>query len=259
MENYHVVWADDFNGENGVLPNTSNWEYQISTPDTNSNQEVQYYQKSTKNAFLSGAGTAWIAPVHESDGRWTSARLRSWKNWKSEPGKKMVIQAEIRFGQSPTEKQKGIWPAFWTLGQACRSPGNWPACGEFDIMELADGRSTTVANVHYGRNGRISKGSSPFPFDRTQYHTYAVKIDREPAAWQEQKIQFYLDGTMYHQVTGAQVGNLEDWTILAHTPIYITLNVAVGGGGYAGPTDGNTGSGPGVGYELRYVAVYGRN
>ena len=69
-----------------------------------------------------------------------------------------------------------------------------------------------------------------------------MKIDREPAAWQEQKIQFYLDGTMYHQVTGAQVGNLEDWTILAHTPIYITLNVAVGGGGYAGPTDGNTGT-----------------
>lgn len=30
---------------------------------------------------------------------------------------------------------QGIWPAFWMMGQT----GNWPACGEIDIMEMIGG------------------------------------------------------------------------------------------------------------------------
>ena len=39
----------------------------------------------------------------------------------------------------------GLWPAFWTLGVA----GEWPACGEIDIMEHVNTNNEILGTIHW--------------------------------------------------------------------------------------------------------------
>ena len=49
-----------------------------------------------------------------------------------------------------------------------------------------------------------------------------------------------MNGVEFHRITGAQVGVYEYWVALARSPIYIVLNVAVGG---TYPKDPNSSTG----------------
>lgn len=62
MENYHIVFADDFSGANGDRISFDTWEYITRGPDQNSNNEKQYYGTSSTTSHLSGGGTALIRP-----------------------------------------------------------------------------------------------------------------------------------------------------------------------------------------------------
>jgi len=66
-------------------------------------------------------GLIALGVVKQSDGTWWSARLHSKGSWTCANGKRMVIQASIKLGQAPASQQKGIWPAFWVLGDS----GKW--------------------------------------------------------------------------------------------------------------------------------------
>ncbi|KAG4035316.1 hypothetical protein MFRU_001g00870 [Monilinia fructicola] len=254
MANYKLIWSDDFVGAAGSKVNKSLWNYE--TPAKNSNNEKQHYRESAANGGLSGNGTLLITPLKGSDGTWTSARLASWKSFTCEKNHKMIIQAEIKLGNNPAANQQGIWPAFWALGASLNSGGSWPHCGEWDILELTNGSDTNLATIHYGKdraNHKSNGGSTKF--DRSQFHTFAIKVDRTADTWEAQTIRWYLDGANYFTVTGKDIGTYEDWVILARSPFYILLNVAVGGDFPKDP-DVNTLPGHGSGMEVRYVGVY---
>jgi beta-glucanase (GH16 family) len=211
------VWSDEFNG---TSLDTSNWSYETGGGGWG-NHELQNYTSRPENVRVSG-GTLIIEARAESYGgnAYTSARLRSMHKrfWKY--GK---IEARI---QVPSAK--GIWPAFWMLGENFDSVG-WPRCGEIDIMEHPSGGNLNYASMHWDLNGhqyytgQISCGA----VCGAAYHTYGLE-------WTPTELRWYFDGVNFH--TGnITINDTEEF----HNPFFILLNVAVGGD-WPGPPDGTT-------------------
>jgi hypothetical protein len=92
-----------------------------------------------------------------------------------------------------------------------------------------------------------------------EYHTWAVLIDRKNSGgnWEDEKIQFLLDGDVYYEISGRDMDNEENWASVAHQAVFPIVQVAVGTnwGGGSQPND-DTATGPDVGLALKYVAVY---
>jgi beta-glucanase (GH16 family) len=107
---------------------------------------------------------------------------------------------------------RGLWPAFWLLP----SDGSWPP--EIDGMEMLGGDTTSYYVSTHALSGRkrvdeITKISSA---DLSAgFHVFGV-------AWQADHIRFYLDHKLVHE--SATPGDM-------HKPMYMLLNLAVGGAG----------------------------
>jgi len=67
---YKLLWADDFNGKKGSLPNPKVWIPELG--GLNSNGELEYYTKDPKNLALDGAGHLLITANRIADRSLTS-------------------------------------------------------------------------------------------------------------------------------------------------------------------------------------------
>jgi beta-glucanase (GH16 family) len=147
-----------------------------------------------------------------------------------------VFEAVIRFGDNAQSNKQGIWPAFWLLGDSIRHGVPWPQCGEIDIMETVNGAPTAYGTVHCGVsqggpcNEPIGRGGTVGLPDNG-WHTWTLQIDLEAGRgnWQNEVIRWMKDGGVYHTLTGAQIGDQGIWNALTHSPLFMILNVAVGG------------------------------
>lgn len=114
----------------------------------------------------------------------------------------------------------GLWPAFWALGN-----GDWPGCGEIDMMETV-GDSSWISNALHGPN---YFGNTPLayryflPKHETvdQWHIYSVD-------WTPDKLVFKTDGIVTYTVTKAMVEKYGKWAF--DNSKFIILNFALGGG-----------------------------
>jgi beta-glucanase (GH16 family) len=121
----------------------------------------------------------------------------------------------------------GLWPAFWALGK-----GNWPDCGEIDVMETV-GDPTWFSNALHGPN---YFGNTPLAYryhfpqgtDVDQWHVYTVD-------WTPDSLIFKVDGIVTYTVTRAMVEKYGRWAF--DNPKFIILNFALGGG-YPGGVNG---------------------
>lgn len=255
--NYSIVWVDDFNGSAGSLPDESKWNVIQRGPDTG-NQEVQTYTRSSANVSLDGTKLR-ITPQH-ANGQWTSARLEGKTAFHCPAGQKLLLQAELRTGTFPVTQQSGIWPAFWALGNDKRTGGvAWPQCGEWDIFENAHGSGWALPTLHYGSGGtnHQSRGGSRTGFVVEEFNTWALKVNRTAAAWQDETLEWYLNGTKFFTVRGSDIGDGEIWGRVAHKSFFPILNVAVGSNfPEGGQPDEHTTTGLGSGLQVKYVAFY---
>lgn len=228
---YNLQWQDAFIGSSGSLPNTNNWG--AVTKTQNYNGEIQTYTSSSSNLKLSGSGSLQILPQKSSSGAWTSARIESKYVFTPTNGKITRIEASLRLPGSASTKQ-GIWPAFWMLGDSYRHGTVWPACGEIDIMENIDGQTANHGTLHcdVSPGGICNEGTglgSTSSIPDTNFHVYGVHFDRRYTDYKQQSINFFLDNTLYVRITGAQIGSASVWKALCQSPMYMILNVAVGG------------------------------
>ena len=118
------------------------------------------------------------------------------------------------------EAGAGLWPAFWALGN-----GNWPACGEIDVMETV-GDSSWVSNAlhgpgYFGNTPLVYRAFFPAGIDVTQWHVYSVD-------WTPDHIIFKVDEKVTYKVTRAMVERYGHWAF--DNPKFIILNFALGGG-----------------------------
>ncbi|KAL4723795.1 hypothetical protein ACLX1H_009439 [Fusarium chlamydosporum] len=250
-----LIWKDEFDGCQGCTPKTSNWNTAL---NINSNNELQVYSTSNKNIQLSGGDTLQLVPWKDGKGEWTSGRLESTKAWHADKNKALRVEASIRMGTSA--RKQGMWPAFWMLGDALRHGTEWPLCGEIDIFERVNGDMTGFGTVHCGHEGggpcnEPDGLGKPVPIPDNEFHAWSVVIDRRADSWRNEKITWLLDGAPFHSITGSTLNDEGTWATLAHSPMYVLLNVAVGGN-----WPGNPNSATEPGYknmmEVAYVAVY---
>ncbi|KAI1389327.1 glycoside hydrolase family 16 protein [Hypoxylon trugodes] len=252
-----IVWSESFEGSAGSSPNGDVWNVMDAI---NTNNEVQTYTTSNQNVQISGGGTIQFVPRVSQAGLWTSGRIETKGSWTPAPGKVTKIQSSILLGSNSAVNKQGIWPAFWALGDAMRHGTQWPAAGEIDIMEQVNGLNTGFGTVHCGSaiGGPCAeplglKGSTAI--EPSGFHTWGVTIDLTNDDWRAQTISWTMDGNVYNTLTGATINDAPIWSSLAHSPLYILLNVAVGGD-WPGAPNAATLGGYGSMMEVQWVAVY---
>ncbi|TLS21596.1 uncharacterized protein PpBr36_10139 [Pyricularia pennisetigena] len=254
------IWQDNFMGSSGTLPDEGKWN--IIDRDIGVNNELQTYRRSTRNIQLSGGQSLQLVPWRDSSARggWSSGRAESRYVLTPPAGRVTRVEAKLRFGPNSPGNKQGIWPAFWMLGDSMRHGTPWPACGELDIMETVNGiltgHGTTHCDVYPGGACNEPSGiGAPVSLPNQDAHVWRLDIDRRAGRWQDETITWFLDGKQFHQISGNRIGNERVWTSLARSPLYIILNLAVGGD-WPGYPNGNTLEGWGQMMEVFYVAHY---
>ncbi|KAK0386660.1 hypothetical protein NLU13_6495 [Sarocladium strictum] len=250
-----ILFQDTFTGSSGSSPDSKTWNI---ARDVNTNNELQDYTSSNSNIQLSGGQTLQLVPWKTKDGKWTSGRVETKESWTPKNGKKLRVQAGLRMG--PAANKKGMWPAFWMLGDAVRHGTEWPLCGELDIFEQVNGDGIGHGTVHCDLenggacNEPLGRGASTDIPDG-EFHAWSLVVDRTSRDWRSETIEWGRDGNVFHKLSGADIGDEGVWSTLAHSPYYILLNVAVGGT-WPGNPDKSTDDGYGNMMEVQYVVVY---
>ena len=235
-QNWQPVWADEFDSTSLDL---SSWTRETGGNGWGNN-ELEYYTNRDTNAFIED-GYLVIQALKEnfSNRNYTSARLKTQNKRYFKYGK---IEASIKlpYGQ-------GIWPAFWTLGQNISSVG-WPACGEYDIMEMigGSGRENTVyGTAHWDNNGQHASYGGSYTLSSG---TFADGFHKYTMIWTDQSIKWYVDDQLHNTISITPSGLSE-----FHNEFFIILNVAVGGN-WPGYPDATTTFPQRM--EVDYVRVY---
>ena len=210
-------WNDEFDGDS---IDNSKWTYDIGTGASGwGNNEWEYYTDRKENAYVKDGILHIRAQKEDYKGsKYTSARMLTKGKFSFKYG---TVEARIAL---PTGK--GIWPAFWMLGENIDTVG-WPACGEIDIIEAVNSENIVYGTNHwengseyatYGNNtGKYRE--QKYKLDITQFHTYKF-------TWDEKYIRMFVDDFMYHEILIAgNTGDTEEF----HKPFFFLLNVAVAG------------------------------
>ncbi len=230
---YTMIWQETFAGGGGSSPSYTHWN--IINGNLGVNGELERYSDSPSNLQLSGGNTLQIVPWRGSDGSWTSGRIESKYTFTPAPSAKTLAEADIRFGDNGVGNKQGLWPAFWMLGDSMRHGTPWPECGEVDALETVNGRLVGYGTVHCdvspgGACNEPNGISSSVTIPDQGWHTWRVQFDRTSNNWRSETITWYMDGQEYNSVSGARVGDESSWNALCHSPLYLILNLAVGGG-----------------------------
>lgn len=221
---WREVFRDDFDGPAGSAPAPATWNATVNgRPD---NGEQEYYTDRASNLALDGAGNLLIQAHSEhyayaagltSTQPYTSGRLDSRGHLQPTYGR---IEARIQL-----PKGKGLWPAFWLLGQNIDRVG-WPQCGEIDVFELHGSAPSSISgSLHgpgYSGNGALTHDyrldSGTFADD---FHVFALE-------WTAQGMRWLVDERVFHARTKQGLSELgKAWVF--DQPVFIILNLAVGG------------------------------
>ena len=215
--NSQYLWHDEFDG-NAV--DTEKWTFEIGTGASGwGNNEWEYYTDRKENAYVQDGILHIRATKEDYEGsKYTSAR--------------MITKGKFSFTYGTVEARialpvgKGIWPAFWLLGQNIDAV-SWPACGEIDIIETVNSENIVYGTNHwangseyatYGNNTENYRNQK-FELDVTQFHNYKF-------TWDEKYIRMFVDDFMYHEILiENNTGDTEEF----HKPFFFILNVAVAG------------------------------
>src|SRR6187549_217321 len=170
--------------------------------------EVQSYTAASTNLAVSAAGNLLIRPQNNR-GHWTSGRVETTSDhdFACLAGQKLRIEGKIKLGNAPEGAQQGIWPAFWSLGSKYRGNyNNWPAIGEIDILETANGMSKAWHTVHCGTlaGGPCEETTGIYAtsaLTRGEWHTVAIEIDRTSDDWRTETISWFVDDRQTAEVT----------------------------------------------------------
>jgi beta-glucanase (GH16 family) len=153
----------------------------------------------------------------------TSARIRTQDKLLMRYGR---IEARIKV----PDLDRGLWPAFWTLGNSFSTVG-WPDCGEIDIMEMGsyesilDNRTNrqVASTAHWENQG----GHAFFGLSLVVNQDLTDDFHLFTLDWTPSLLTTYLDGQKIWEMD-ITPGSCTDCTEF-HEPHFIILNVAVGG------------------------------
>ena len=249
---YKLVWNDEF--EVAGVADSRYWAYEEGFVR---NEELQWYQ--AENAFCQQGKLIIEARRENRDNPNFQAGSRNWKlNREKIEYTSACITTRNRLSwkygifeiRARIKTQNGLWPAIWFLGQS----GEWPSCGEIDLMEYYQGN--ILANACWGQVERWqprwdTSKHSVASFNQADWDDYFHVWRME---WNAQKIVLSMDGKVLNTINLNQTNNLSDRGPKNpfHQPHYLLLNLAVGGKNGGEPDQTPFPSR----YEIDYVRVY---
>ena len=244
IDGYDLLWNDEFSG--GTLDETK-WNYEPHEPGW-TNEELQEYTTSTDNVFLRDGKLVIKAVKSDKNGRdyYTSGKVTGQNKTDFTYGK-VVVSAKVPEGQ-------GLWPAIWMMPKDESYYGQWPKCGEIDIMEvLGNDVRTAYGTIHFGEphgevQGTYGLTSGSYA---DSFHEYSVE-------WEPGEIRWYIDGELYHSAndwfTAEQGKDEKPYPAPFDQPFFVQMNLAVGGT-WPGNPDASTDFDKAE-FEIDYVRVY---
>ena len=253
-EGYKLVWSDEFSKDGA--PNPENWSFEKGFVRNNEDQWYQQQNAVCKDGMLVITGREELKRnpnfVNGSTGsaarkniEYTSSSLMTKGHHRWTMGR-FVMRAKIPHGE-------GMWPAFWAVGEN----GEWPSCGEIDIMEYYQDK--LLANVANGTTKRWN----------AKWHSNSIKTkDLGGRQWLEQfhvwrmdwdteAIRLYVDDKLLNETKLVDTYNPNSkWGPRQpfHYPHYLIINLALGG-----DKGGDVGNAKlPAAYLIDYVRVYQR-
>ncbi len=214
-DGYNLKFEENFNGKE---LDESVWNYE-EHPAGWVNNELQSYIISERNVYLKN-GNLIIQP-EKFGGIYTSGRINTQGKKDFKYG---IFEARLK-----VPRGKGFLPAFWMMPTDESMYGQWPKCGEIDIMEvLGDKLSTTYGTLHFGEPHTMSQVSYDLEKGNfaDEFHVYSLE-------WLPDEMKFYVDGKYIGNATEWFSKKAGDDEITFPAPydqkFYMILNVAVGG------------------------------
>lgn len=241
---WNLVWEENFDGSELDM---SNWNYEKHEPGW-VNNELQEYTDSKDNIFVRDGKLVLKAVKTQKDGKdyYTSGKVTT-------QNKKMFKYGKFEI-KAKTPKGQGLWPALWMMPNDESLYGQWPRCGEIDIMEvLGHEPEKAYGTIHYGdpheeKQGTYKLENSSFADD---YHVYGLE-------WEPGEMRFYIDGNLYNTVNDwfTKVEGSDEKTFPApfDQPFYLQCNLAVGGN-WPGNPDATTNF-DNAELDVDYIKVY---
>ncbi len=243
-EGYTLLWHDEFDGDS---LNMDNWNMEPREPGW-TNNELQEYTQSTDNIFVRDGKLILKAIKTQKNGKdyYTSGKVNS-QNKRDFMYGKVVARAKAPEGQ-------GLWPAIWMMPTNESYYGQWPKCGEIDIMEVL-GNQTHIAycTVHYGEPHAEQQGLKTLTSGSfaDSFHEYSVE-------WEPGEMRFYIDGTLVLTVndwfTAVAGEDEKPYPAPFNQTFFVQMNLAVGGN-WPGNPDETTDFSKAE-FEIDYVRVY---
>lgn len=221
-----LVWVENFDQKK---LDTDNWMYEVHYPGW-VNSELQSYVVSDDNIYLKD-GKLIIQPLKNGN-TYTSGRINTL-------GKKEFTYGRFE-ARLKVPRGKGFLPAFWMMPADESFYGQWPKCGEIDIMEvLGDNVNKVYGSLHFGEPHTQKQGSAQI-FEGNfadDFHIFAVE-------WEPDEIRFYVDDRCYYKTSEwftkrSGFGEVS-YPAPYDQPFYIILNVAVGGNWPGNPDEFTT-------------------
>jgi beta-glucanase (GH16 family) len=218
---WKLTWSDEFNAADGTSPDPAKWSFDLGGEGWG-NKELESYTSRPTNVQQKGGNLVITALKEDYTGKdgvarpYTSARIKT-KGLFSQAYGRVEARMQLPLG-------KGIWPAFWMLGDDIGTAG-WPKAGEIDIMENIGEAGRVYSTLHgpeySGAHGISAKYDLPAgEVVNTGFHVYAVE-------WSPNNIRFYFDDKLIAERTPADLPAGAKW-VYDH-PFFVILNVAVGG------------------------------
>ena len=244
LDGYKILWSDEFDG---TELNLDNWTREVREVGW-TNNELQEYRDSEENVFVKDGNLVLKAIKTEVDGKpyYTSGKVNS-QNKKDFQYGKVVVKAKVPEGQ-------GLWPAIWMMPQDEQHYGQWPKCGEIDIMEvLGNDTMTSYSTIHYGephaeQQGTLSSQSGSYSSD---FHVYSVE-------WEPGEMRFYTDDVLVLKVndwfTAVEGEDDKPYPAPFDQPFFVQMNLAVGGDWPGNPDE--TTNFDNAEFLIDYVRVY---
>lgn len=216
-----VIFFDDF-----TAPELDRSHWNVEVTGQVHNNEQQAYIDSAETLYIEkdhqgqASGVLVIHPRHHQgfvtpQGRtfdFTSGRINTQGKVEFTYGS---VSARILLPEGV-----GLWPAFWMLG----SKGEWPACGELDIMEYVGEKDWTSVAVHgpsyFGETPLVNKKFFATPNTVHDWHIYSLE-------WTASSIHFKVDEEIVYRATRPMVDFYGTWVF--DQKHYIILNFALGG------------------------------
>ncbi|MCA1055389.1 glycoside hydrolase family 16 protein [Rossellomorea aquimaris] len=218
-EEWKLIFQDDFDtdsfNEDAWNGINKGWNY---------NNELQYYRK--ENIQVGDGSLKLNAKKEEYKGHtYTSAQINTKSKLEVHYGK---IEIRARY-----DGGKGLFPAIWLL-----PADDSKTLPEVDIMEAIGQEPKKVYMVnHFGEPNQYTTNHQMIEVqDNEQFHTYTLE-------WNKSELNWYIDNVLYFSNRKG----------VPHEPMYLILNLAVGGN-WPGNPDEST-SFPST-FEIDSVKIY---